>query len=269
MSNYKIYATLLDTWVRYLNSDIDAESFSNLDEGGTYRLTPDQIADARMEDLLNCINRVPKETTERQALGTAYNSIIDCFIAFNETITSDNFKNFNEFYYRGGTVKIKVGKTVDVNMDGYNFQFDLDDCLSATRDFMGSISQHYCSANLKTQYGDVELYGYADEILRDKVYDIKTTSRYTFGKYENGTQKDLYPYCLVESGEMQTCASFTYSVFVPNSSRGAITMRSYSEEYTYNHEKSTARLRELCEGLIYWIETHRPLITNKKIFGYE
>ena len=248
MSNYKISPTLLNTWVRYLNSDIDAESFSNLDEGGTYRLTPDQIADARMEDLLNCINRVPKETTEKQALGTAFNEIIDRIIKSSD-------KDYSPI--------------IDVTIDKYNFQFDRDNCVAIAKTFENSLSQHYCSANLKTQYGDVELYGYADEILRDKVYDIKTTSRYTFGKYENGTQKDLYPYCLVESGEMQTCTSFTYSVFVPNSSRGAITMRSYSEEYTYNHEKSTARLRELCEGLIYWIETHRPLITNKKIFGYE
>lgn len=34
------------------------------------------------------------------------------------------------------------------------------------------------SAVIPTRYGDVELYGYIDELVRDTVYDIKTTSKY-------------------------------------------------------------------------------------------
>ena len=45
------------------------------------------------------------------------------------------------------------------------------------------------SAVIPTRYGDVELYGYIDELVRDTVYDIKTTSKYDFGKYEHGWQR--------------------------------------------------------------------------------
>lgn len=44
--------------------------------------------------------------------------------------------------------------------------------------FSGALSQVFVSAVIPTRYGDVELYGYIDELVRDTVYDIKTTSKY-------------------------------------------------------------------------------------------
>ena len=261
---YRIYPTLLNAYVRYLASEAAAEDYSNVDAEGNYRLTPDQIWEQREEELLNCINRVRTATTEAQAKGTAFNEVVDCLVNSRKSIREDT--QIESVTQSDGT------KAVKATTDGFTFLFDMESCKRAAAYFAGCIPQYYCKADLQTKYGVVELYGYADELRRDKVYDIKTTGRYTFPKYEDGTQKDLYPYCLVESGEMQSCSSFEYTVYVPSGGTGRtplITMTEYKEEYTYNHEKATERLRLLCEGLIEWIEAHRSLITDKKIFGGE
>ena len=118
----------------------------------------------------------------------------------------------------------------------------------------------------------MELYGYADEIVRDKVFDIKTTSSYQFGKFERAWQKFVYPWCLVESGEMPEVSSFEYTVFVlskPTSKSPFITGKMYREEYTYDHEQAGIQLRSILERFIEWLEAHREEITDRKIFGGE
>ena len=262
---YRFYPTLLGIYQRYLQSEIAAEDFTNVDAEGNYRLTPDQIAEQREEELLACVNRVKSETTEAQAKGTAFNEIIDCLVNNRKSSREDTEIK---------SVRDNEDKpfAIETTTDGFTFLFDIDTCKRAAEYFAGCIPQYYCKADLQTKYGIVELYGYADELHRNKVYDIKTTKSYSFGKYEDGTQKDLYPYCLIESGEMTECASFEYTVFVPSggtSRTPLITMTMYKEVYDYNHAKATARLRELCEGLIEWLEAHRALITDKKIFGGE
>lgn len=285
---YKFYPSLLDKYKRYLLSEADAEDFANVDAEGNYRLTPDQISEKREEELLACVNRVKSATTEAQALGTAFNEIIDCLVNHRKSsredvvinsvkechetrvrTISDGVDNMND---RVVEERIDTPAYINAQVENFVFKFNIADCKAAAEYFAGCLPQYYCKANLQTKYGVVELYGYADELHRNKVYDIKTTSKYSFGKYENGTQKDLYPYCLIESGEMTECASFEYTVYVPSggtSRTPLISFTQYKEVYDYNHEKATARLRELCEGLIEWLEAHRALITDKKIFGGE
>lgn len=45
-------------------------------------------------------------------------------------------------------------------------------------------------------YKDILIFGYADVLNYDTIYDIKTTKRYTLGKYFNTSQHLIYPYCL-------------------------------------------------------------------------
>ena len=107
-----------------------------------------------------------------------------------------------------------------------------------------------------------------DELRRDVVYDIKTTSRYQFGKYARGWQRHVYPYCLIASGMMEDVKAFEYTAYQLKKSRtGLISGTRYPEYYVYDHAQSTAMLTAHCEAFIEFLEANRELITDKKIFG--
>ena len=119
-------------------------------------------------------------------------------------------------------------------------------------------------------YGDVELYGFIDELRRDVVYDIKTTSSYQFGKYEHGWQRHVYPYCLIASGQMESVRAFEYTAFVLKGGTDRTPLISgtrYPEYYTYNHEQTVKLLTNHVERFIEFIKANRELITDTKIFG--
>lgn len=48
---------------------------------------------------------------------------------------------------------------------------------------------------VKRELGSYLLYGRTDVILRDTVYDIKYTSNYDLGKYQDSAQHPLYMFC--------------------------------------------------------------------------
>ena len=47
----------------------------------------------------------------------------------------------------------------------------------------------------------------------------------------------------------------------------AITGDIYTESYMHNQAMAEAKLREVCDGFIGWLEINRDKITNKKIFN--
>lgn len=265
MSNvrYKIYPSVLDKFQSYLDVDVAVEEFWNLDSEGEYKETADEMSDRLEKELLDAVNRVPREPSEAADKGTCFNEVVDCLISHRKC------------EYEGMDIRSEKRAEMPVivaNLNGFEFVYDLDTCKDAALYFDGAISQHQCCAILPTKYGDVELYGYVDEIKGDMVYDIKTTSRYEFGKYGGGWQRHLYPYCLVESGEMKEVAAFEYTAFVwsGGSSRNPVlSAKMYPELYTYDHAQSSLALREICERFIEWLEVHRAEITNKKIFAEE
>jgi hypothetical protein len=126
------------------------------------------------------------------------------------------------------------------------------------------------SAILPTRYGDVQLYGYVDEIVKDTVYDIKTTTRYEFGKYGKGWQRHAYPYCLIESGMMSSVKAFEFTAYKLTGGTSRTPLISgvqYPEYYAYSHEESRQLLADHCEAFIEFLEANRELITDKKIFN--
>ena len=136
----------------------------------------------------------------------------------------------------------------------------------------GAISQHRCEAVLPTMYGDVELYGYIDEIVEDCVVDIKTTGRYDFGKFAKSWQRHVYPYCLVKSGEVPAVTGMEFLVVIwkgGTSRTPVLTGSVHGEYYGYKHEESALKIRQICERFIEWLEAHREQITDKKIFAEE
>lgn len=254
--NYRIYPSLLDKFQKCLNAYIDAEGFWNLNPiTGEPKLSAEELERHCEQELIDAINRTKHEPIEAADKGTCFNEIVDCLIMDKDTDRDDTIPY------------------IKATLNGFDFLFDVALCKSAAEYFgPNAICQHPCKGYIQTAMGLVELYGYADEIVKDKVYDIKTTAAYSFGKYEQGWQKLVYPYCLVQSGEMPAVSSFEYTIFQlskPSARNPIIKGTMYKEEYTYDHDYAQDRLRSILEIFIVWLEGHKDKISDKKIFGAE
>lgn len=260
---YRIYPSLLDKFQSYLDAGLEAEGFWNIDsETGEQKRTEEEIAAVREQELLDSINRVPHEPIEAADKGTCFNEIVDIMAADEPFAPGGGRRDDMELEQLEGEIVAR--------MHGFEFRFDRAMCEEVASEFSGAVPQHLCRGVLPTRYGDVLLYGYADEILLDKVYDLKTTSSYSFGKFERAWQKDVYPWCLVSSGEMAEVREFEYTVIQltkPSQRNPVIGGKLYREAYTYDHEAAGKRLTAMVERFVEWLEQNRERITDKKIFG--
>lgn len=256
---YKFYPSLLDQFEKYLHIDREFEHFFNRDrETEEYKKTYEEIEAEKLLSLLNSINRVPFDS-EKADKGTAFNDIVDYFIHGKQPIKTQIVEDIN-------------ADQITATCNNRTFYFSYRFCCKAAEYFHGSISQLFVRAILPTKYGNVELYGYIDELIRNKVYDIKTTSRYEFGKYSEGWQRHVYPYCLLASGLVKDIDSFEYTAYQlkgGTSRTPLITGVQYPELYKYDPEQSKGLLTLHCERFIEFLESNRELITDKKVFGGE
>lgn len=253
---YKIYPSLLDSYQRYLNADVENlwwqdeqgwhKNFN--EETGEYHYTPEEAEDILFQDLLNSINRVPF-VLEPASKGTAFNNVIDDYIQGKFDIS-------------------ETDTCIEATADGFTFAFNPQLIKGVGDRFKGALSQVFTKAIIETRYGNVELYGYVDELLRDKVYDLKTCSSYTFGDFEKKWQRHVYPYCLIKSGYCTDITSFEYTVIQLTKGQ-IIGGREYREEYTFDYAQSEKALRDFLERFIEFINSHRELITVKKLFADE
>ena len=188
--------------------------------------------DEAFQDFINKINRVPFKS-EAAENGTAFNELVDA----DKTLA--------------GVTVVKD----TVRYKGFDFNRNLLNDFKAY--FKGAASQVYTSTTLETNRGLIELYGYADKVLRDTCFDIKTTGKYEFPKYINGWQHKVYPFCFNQNGIFIDRFEYTVTDF-----NGI-----YKETYFYNPERDIASIKGICESLIDFIELHRELITDKKIFN--
>ena len=265
MSNirYKIYPSLLDKFQSFLDCELAVEEFWNIDADGEYKETADEMSDRLERELLDAVNRVPHDPIEAADKGTCFNEVIDCLIAGRKC------------EYEGMSIRseeLAGNRVITAELNGFTFHYDVDMCKHVAGLLKGAISQHRCEAVLPTNYGDVELYGYIDEIVEDCVVDIKTTSRYDFGKFAKSWQRHVYPYCLVASGEMPAVTGMEFLVVTwkgGTSRTPVLTGAVGGEYYGYKHEESEAKIRQICERFIEWLEAHREQITDKKIFAEE
>ncbi|MEI6555623.1 MAG: HNH endonuclease [Paludibacter sp.] len=243
--NYRFYATLLDKYQSYLSSSDIYNEFWGYSEDPEF--TEDEFEEKQKQSLIDAINRVPfdSEATDR---GTAFNEVIDCIIMNCKSekmdITSDKENGLIKVFFRER-----------------EFIFPIALCLEFSNYYKGAIPQVYCESPIETRFGNVLLYGYIDELMPFKVCDIKTSSKYSAGKFKRNWQHIVYPYCLNQQGN--DVSDFEYNVAV-------IAARSYStftEHYAYVPERDNKRLVEHCEKLIEFIELNKDQITDKKIFN--
>lgn len=256
---YRIYPSLLDKFQNFLDSDLIAEEYWNKTTEDEYKLTPDEMSEQLEKELLQCVNREGRESSEAADKGTAFNEVIDCLVEGHTCEREDmEIKAFKE----EGRVLVKF--------NGWEFSYDLNLCKDVARYFLGHIPQYTCSAVIPTRYGDVELYGHIDYVGTNRVCDLKTTKIYQFGKYGKYWQRHLYPFCLIESGDMEEVTEFEFTVIKwKELVNKPISGEMYKEIYTYSHEVSRNALTGITEALIEWLEAHRDVITNEKVFGGE
>lgn len=247
---YNFYATLLDSYQNYLDSDKLWERFWGGSESP--KLSMEEYAEQSKKDLIDTINRVPFDS-EAADKGTCFNEVIDCLI-----------ENRNTDKMQVSKVKDENGKVValSVKYKEREFKYSLELCRDMAEYFKGAIPQYYCEAILPTRYGNVRLYGYPDELMPNRIHDIKTTSRYEAFKFRDHWQHIVYPFCLREEGN--DVSEFEYDVVKWGKD---LNYDFFTEVYKYDEAVDKPRLINHCEGLIEFLQANRNLITDKKIFN--
>ena len=247
---YKFYATLLDAFQNYVDSDVVYDKYWGWSENPPH--TPEEFHELQFQELINRINRVPFDS-EAADKGTAFNEVVDCMI---ENRNSDKVK----------IVKVELnGIIIGINAlyNNREFYFDINLLREFANYYKGALTQQYVEAVIHTSKGDVLIYGYIDELLPTSVHDIKTTSQYYVGKFKSHSQHLVYPYCLIQSGN--DVRTFEYNVGVI----GKVGYSTYTETYVFDPERDIPILTQRVEDLIQFVEDNRDLITDTKIFGGE
>lgn len=284
--DYKFYPSILDKFQSFV--DMSPEDYFYQDEQGNwhknyndstgeYHYTDEEVYELSKQELINAINRV-RSVSEAASKGTAFNELVDALITNKKSEIVETKKVYYDvngnFLRSEWVLNPQVFKLagVEAKIDGSVFMFDINLLKEAADYLKDSMNQVYTSAIIETKYGNVELYGYIDELRKNKVYDLKTTKKYEFGKYSKYWQRHVYPYCLVESGSCTDIESFEFTCYQLSGGTEKtpmITGKKYPEVYNYNHEQSKALIKAHCERFIEFLEENKELITDKKIFGGE
>ena len=244
---YKFYATILDSFWGYLNSDVVWEKYWGWSENPPH--TPEQFHELQFQELIDRINRKPFDS-EAADKGTAFNELVDALIENRKPNKMNVERNAENTCY-----------TVVYN--NRTFVFPISLCREFVDYFKGALTQIRVEAILPTAYGNVLVYGLIDELMPTTVHDIKTTGSYTVGKFKDHHQHLVYPYALMQNGS--DVRTFEYNIVEFN--KGGYVVDTYTETYVFNPERDIPILTNHCEDLIKYLEENRELITDTKIFG--
>lgn len=250
---YRFTPSLLAKWTDYVNAEaVYQDIYGNSDDPS---VSLEEFEAKSERELWDAINRVPQPPSEAAARGTLLNVIVDCKVQWERPDDKYAIRRVTDDY---GRMTAIAGVC-----DGFSFEYDADLCRLLFDYFKGSICQYRCEATIDTDFGVVILYGDADYIRRDKVFDLKTTKSYKYGKFEDGWQKDLYPYCLIESGEMEAVSEFEYTVIqLSVKANLPISGTLYRETYDYDHGRAKVRLRAVSEALAAYLEMNAERIVR-------
>jgi len=267
---YLLYATLLDSYQDYLDYDkIFNEYYGNSE---ILPFTCEEFGEIKRSELIDRINRVPMkwEDSEKADRGTAFNIVIDYLISGEkpEKGIIENIYANPETYFDSNIGDGYDGKGVVAYKITYNnrtFIFPISICREFADYYEGAVPQAYTEAILPTKYGDVKLYGNIDELMPSSVHDIKTTVKYSTGKFKNHWQSVAYPYCLNASGN--EVHDFEYNILLISSRASGDTYETFTEHYNYVPEVDVPRLTAHVESLIEFIEANKDSISDLKIFN--
>lgn len=247
--NYNFYPTLLDLFQSYLDSDSVWAKYWG--QSFTPKISREQFKQTQFQNLLNGINKVPGPVNLYADRGTVFNEIVDCLRGVG---------NPEKILFKKDSVKVSG------ELNGHVFEFLLKECEPIAYFYREALPQIKVSGTIETKYGNINLFGYIDELTSEKVYDIKTTTKYDPGKFCKNWQHKIYPFCLQKEG--LDLKEFIYDVFVLNDNNkegiNRIGTRKF-ESYRIKNEEDL--IRSHCEGLILFLKENNNLITNNKIFN--
>lgn len=266
---YRIYATLLDAFGAYLNSDVIWDKYWGWSENPPH--TPEEFHEQQFQELIDRINRKPFDS-EAADKGTAFNEVIDCMVENrkSETVQVEKiYKVIREgacdetgkpLYYDEVQTNEVIGLKATYNNRVFTFPISL--CREFSGYFKGALTQQRVEAIIPTAYGNVLVYGVIDELMPASVHDIKTTGSYTVGKFKDHHQHLVYPYALMKNGS--DVRTFEYNIVEFN--KGGYVVDTYTETYVFNPERDIPILTNHCEEFIRFLEENRELITDKRFW---
>lgn len=246
---YNFYATILDSFNGYQNSDAVWQKYWGYSENPPH--TPEEFHELQFTELINRINRVPFDN-EKADRGTAFNEIVDCLILGCKSDKMEIASN-------------REMGTITATYNNRTFTFPISICRDFADYYKGAIPQVRVEAILPTFRGDVMLYGYLDELMPMSIHDIKTTTRYSVGKFKDNWQHIVYPYALSDAGNV--ISDFEYNVLLITERKSGDTYEIFTEHYAYVADRDIPLLTSHVEQFIEFLEENRGLITDKKIFN--
>lgn len=249
---YLFYATILDSFYGYLNSDAVWQKYWGWSENPPH--TPEEFHELQFSELINRINRVPFDS-EKADRGTAFNEVVDCLI---EKRKSESV-NVERIYSDSDVIALRA------TYNNRTFSFPISLCMEFASYFKGALTQQRVEAILPTRFGNVLLYGYIDELMPMSVHDIKTTGSYSAFKFKDHFQHLVYPYCLIQNGN--NIRTFEYNIVEFN--KHSFPVDTYTETYVFDPDRDMPILTSHVEHFIEFLEENKPLITDKKIFALE
>lgn len=247
--SYRFYATLLDAFQGYISSSEIYQEYWGMSDDP--KKSEEEFEQEQFQSLINRINRVPMKWEDSEAAdkGTAFNEVIDCVMANKKSDKMTLASNKN-----AGIITAEYNKRT--------FIYPITLIMEFVNYYKGGQSNVFTEGTLPTKYGDVVLYGYIDELMPFKIHDIKTTSKYKVGKFRNGWQHIVYPYCLSQDGN--NINEFEYNVAVLGTNNNYST---FTEFYRFISGRNEVILTSHVEALIDFLESNRNLITDTKIFN--
>lgn len=246
---YKFWATLLDAYQNYIDASDIYEEYWGFSDNPPFSLQ--EFQNKQYESLLDTINKVPFDS-EAADKGTAFNEVIDCIVLHHN---SDKMQITKERNDKGSITGVKAV------YNNREFHFPLPLIQRMASYYKDGVPQQYVEATLPTAYGDVLLYGFTDYILPLKICDLKTTARYSVGKYKKHYQHLVYPYCLRQNGA--DVRTFEYNVVVMSKYNYDI----YTETYLFRPDRDIPKLTATCEDIIRFLQDNKEKINNTKIFN--
>lgn len=246
---YKFYATILDAFWNYLNSDIIYNRYWGFSENPPH--TEEEFHELQFHELIDRINRVPFDN-EKADRGTCFNELVDALIENRKPKDVD-------------VERTPDGKSYQAIYNNRIFSFPISICREFANYFKDALTQQRVEAILPTRYGDVLVYGFIDELMPTSVHDIKTTGSYSVGKFKNNFQHLVYPYALIQNGN--DIRTFEYNIL--EFSKAGYPVDTYTETYVFNPDRDIPILTNHCEDFIRFLEENKGLITDTKIINLQ
>ena len=250
---FRLYATILDGYQDYLNSDSIWERYWGWSDNPPH--TMEEFRVKHFQSLIDRINRVPFDS-EAADRGTAFNEVIDCLIEHRKSPTVKVQKAFAEVtreVYGSSDEDMRIRDYANIEYVTENqlvglyatynnrtFYFDINLCREFADYFKGALTQQLVKGALETAYGNVELYGYVDELMPQAIHDIKTTGQYSVGKFKDHWQHRVYPYCYYMQGIM--LPTFEYNI-VEFDKYNKQAYETFTETYSFVPERDIPILR--------------------------